>query len=320
MTNSARCIAVIRHARQRLSMRALPSRVCVIAAGFAALCSIFSPPPATAGDPLRYRGGLRNSPGERKLNAKQLDAVLTSLRDKAGLLEMRFDENGFLTLGDQTKFSGGSASARALLDAAATMAHAVDLESHMYSSKVAFARLAKPLAYQHYSSGAKIDVFPLEIDFSDFSKLRGDRQALVAFDLGFVILHELGHAALGLPDAAGDPQGLGECEALINRIRRELKLPERQTYVAQTYTAPSFTPTHGSIKLAELVFARAVEKQGRMQIEKFNLRWEAFIVGTVAETEDRGSKIEERRLRAEDRGSKIAPFTFFLDGCSIHSQ
>jgi hypothetical protein len=301
MINSARSIAAFRHARQQLLTRARPNHVCVIAATFAALCSVLSPPTATAGDPLRYRGGLRNSTGERRLNAKQLNAVLTSLRDKAGLLEMRFDENGFLTLGDQTKFSGGSATARALLDAATTMGRAVEMESHMYSSKVAFARLAEPLAYQHYSSGAKIEVFPLEIDFSDFSKLRGDRQALAAFDLGFVILHELGHAALGLRDAAGDLQGLGECEALINRIRRELNLPERQTYVAQTHTAPSFTSTLASIKLAELVFARAVEKQGRMQIEKFNLQWEAFIVGPIIEVEDRGSKIEDRRSRIEDR-------------------
>lgn len=245
-----------------------------------------------AGDPFRYRGGLRNSPDERKLNAKQLDAVLTSLRDKTGLLEMRFDENGFLTLGDQTKFSGGSAIARGLLDAAAAMAHAVELESHMYSSKVAFARLAEPISYRHYTSGAKIDAFPLEIDFSDFSKLRGDHRALAAFDLGFVILHELGHAALGLRDAASDPQGLGECEALINRIRRELNLPERQTYIAQTYTTP--TPTRVSTRFAELVFARAIEKQGQTRIEKFNLRWEASIVGPIVEIENRSPRVEDR--------------------------
>src|SRR5262245_11063750 len=101
MINSARSIAVIRHVLQRLSMGARPIRFCVIAAAFAMFCPFFSSQPATAGDPFRYRGGLRNSPGERKLNAKQLDAVLTSLRDKTGLLEMRFDENGFLTLGDQ---------------------------------------------------------------------------------------------------------------------------------------------------------------------------------------------------------------------------
>jgi hypothetical protein len=313
MINSARSIAAIRHARQRISMRARPNRVYVIAAAFAALCSIFSTPPAAAGDPLRFRGGLRNSPGVRKLNAKQLDAVLASLRDKAGLIEMRFDENGFLTLGDQTKFSGGSAVARALLDAAATMGHAVDLESHMYSSKVAFARLAEPSAYQNYSSGAKIDVFPLEIDFSDFSRLRGDRPALAAFDLGFVILHELGHAALGLRDAAGDPQGPGECEALINRIRRELNLPERQTYVAQTHTGVAMTPTFGSTKFAELTFARTVEKQGRTQIEKFNLWWEALIVGPIIEAENRESRIENRGSRIEDRmkvASKKSGVTF----------
>src|SRR5262245_66108455 len=99
MINSARSIAVIRCARRQPSMRARPNRVYVIAATFATLCALFPLPPATAGDPFRYRGGLRNSPGERKLDPKRLDAVLTSLRDNAGLLDMRFDENGFLTLG-----------------------------------------------------------------------------------------------------------------------------------------------------------------------------------------------------------------------------
>src|SRR5215510_8818400 len=304
MINSARSIAAFRHARQQLLTRALPNRACVIAAAFAALYSIFSTPPATAGDPLRYRGGLRNSPGVHKLNAKQLDAVLTSLRDKTGLIEMRFDENGFLTLGDQTKFSGGSAIARALLDAAVTMGIAADLESHMYSSKVAFGRLAEPIAYRHFSSGAKIDVFPLQIDFSDFSKLRGDRPALAAFDLGFVILHELGHAALGLRDAAGDMQGPGECEALINRIRRELNLPERQTYVAQIRAARISTSSYILTPVAELVFARAVEKQGRTRVERFNLSWDASI-GPITQIESRGPKSEDVKSKIKGRGSKI---------------
>ncbi|MGH9768219.1 MAG: hypothetical protein ACREAB_12355, partial [Blastocatellia bacterium] len=109
MINHARSIAVIRHVQPRFSS----NRVCLIAAAFAALYALFPSLLATAGDPFRYRGGLRNSPGERKLDAKQLDAVLTSLRDKAGFLEMCFDEDGFLTLGDRTKFSGGSGVARA---------------------------------------------------------------------------------------------------------------------------------------------------------------------------------------------------------------
>src|SRR5262245_41973355 len=296
MISYARSIAVFRHVLRVFSSRACLNRVCVIAATLATVWSFLPLLLATAVDSLRYRGGLRNSQGERKLNAKQLNAVLSSLRDKTGFLELSFDENGFLTLGDQTKFSSGSSVARALITAVVKMPAAVDLESHAYSSHVAFARLAKPISYLHYTSGTKIDVFPLEIDFSDLTKLRGDTQALAAFDLGFVILHELGHAALGLRDAAGDPQGLGECEEMINRIRQEMNLPERQTYVAQVHSSPTFSPTASSNKLAELVFTRAVEKKGRMQIEKFNLRWEASKVGPIMDVpaqsvaKDRNSK------------------------------
>jgi hypothetical protein len=268
------------------------SRVRAIAISFAATCAFFPQARAAADDPLRYRGGLRNSLGEHKLNAKQLDAVLTSLRDKTGLLEMGFDEKGFLALGDRAKFSGGSDSARALLYAATSMSNAVELESHMYSSKVAFARIACPTTYFHYTSGAKIDAFPLEIDFSDFSKLRGARQAMAAFDLGFVILHELAHTAFSLSDAADDPRILGECETMINRIRRELNLPERQTYIAQTYTTHTLGSGRSPTRLAELVFTRAAEKQGRMQIEKFNLNWDASAVGPIIKPEDRWSKVE----------------------------
>lgn len=276
MINQVRSITIFRQVQQGFS-----TRVCMIAATFASLCTLLTTLLAAPGDPFRYRGGLRNSPDERALDAKRLDAVLASLRDKAGFLEMRFDEHGFLTLGDKTKFSGGSATARALLEAVVKLPRAVDLESHPYSPLIAFARLATPIAYQQYSSGKKIDVFPLQIDFSDLSKLRGDKPALTSFDLGFVILHELGHAAFGLRDAAGDLEGLGECEELINRIRRELDLPERQTYIARVQTAAA-TPSL-SVKQAELIFARPVEKQGRMRMEKFNLRWEALKVGPIVD-------------------------------------
>ena len=284
MINYARSIAMFRHVLQRLSMRANKKRVCVIAAAYSTFYALFLSLPATADDLSRFRGGIRNSPGERRLNKKQLDAVLASLRDKSGFLEMCFDKDGFLTLGDQTKFSGGSGAARALLDAAIKMPHAVELESHTNSSLVAFARLSKLVIYKRLSSGKMMNVFPLEIDFSDLSRLRGDKQALAAFDLGFVILHELGHATHGLPDASGDPNGLGECEELINRIRRELNLPERRTYVAHLHSIPNTAFIQGPTQLAELVFTRAVEKQGRMQIEKFYLRWEASKVRPITET------------------------------------
>src|SRR5438876_2740894 len=79
-------------------------------------------------DPWRYRAGLRNSPGEERLSAAQLQLVLDSLRHKTGFLDMRFDEAGFLTLGDRTRYAGGSASARELLIATVDGQRALVLE------------------------------------------------------------------------------------------------------------------------------------------------------------------------------------------------
>jgi hypothetical protein len=280
------------------------ARIFAIATTFGViLCALLPYTLAASGAPSRYRGGLRNSVGRRALDAKQLETALACLRDKTGFLEMRFDEKGFLTLGDRTRFSGGSATARALLEAAVKMPHAVEMESHPHSPLVSFARLETPIIYQHFPTGRKIDIFPLQIDFTDLSKLRGDKLALMAFDLGFVILHELGHAALGLRDTAGDPEGLGECEALINRIRRELNLPERQTYLARVLKAPPLTPSQLSAKQAELIFARPVEKQGQLQIEKFSLRWEAASVGPIVDI----STQSLARIRNSRQSATTAP-------------
>jgi hypothetical protein len=103
MINYVRSVAVFRRVRQVLSARARPRRVSVIAAAFATPCALFFLLSATAGDPFRFRGGLRNDPGERRLNAKQLNTALISLRGKAGFLEMCFDEDGFLTLGHRAR-------------------------------------------------------------------------------------------------------------------------------------------------------------------------------------------------------------------------
>jgi len=230
---------------------------------------------------MRYQGGLRNSTDDRKLNAKQLETVLKNLREKTGFLEMNFDENGFLNLGDRTKFEGGSATARSLITAAIESNRAIDLEAHNSSNKVAFARLARPVIFQNRSSGAIIDVYPLELDFNDFKKLRGDNKVLAAFDIGFVILHELGHAVLNLSDRLESVNDVGECEEYINRIRRELNLPQRLNYIAQTIRSP-LTMTRASADMAELIFSHSDDKK----VQKLYLRWEAYTVGPVRDNVD----------------------------------
>jgi hypothetical protein len=259
---------------RRLS-RTLPPCLILLMAGI-----FLSTVRSEARDPLRYVGGLRNSPAAKKLNPKQLDCVLKSLREKTGFSEMFFDENGFLNLGDRTKFRGGSETARALFSAAVDSSIGIDLESHDHSSTVAFARLERATVYQSRATGKRIDVYPLEIDFSDFPKLRGDKRALAAFDVGFVIMHELGHAVLGLRDPANQLEGPGECEIYINRIRRELNLPERQNYIARTRSSP-FSTAIGSRAHAELTFAHPGDGPGIGKPQSFSLMWEAISVGPI---------------------------------------
>src|SRR5438067_362817 len=61
-----------------------------------------------------FRAGLRNS-GDRPIAANQLQKLLVSLRQKTGLIEMKFDSDGFLDIGDHNHVEGGSATARALM-------------------------------------------------------------------------------------------------------------------------------------------------------------------------------------------------------------
>lgn len=233
-----------------------------------------------AADPLRYQGGLRNSAGPRQFNGQQLEQLLQNLRAKTGFLELSFDQQGFLALGDATKFIGGSATARALIAAAVKINHVVELECHNRSPLVAFARLGQPVIFISMATKRQIEAYPVEIDMADFSHLRGDKRVLAAFDLGFVVLHELAHAVLGLHDTIEEADSPGECEAHINLMRRELNLPERRHYVARTFLTSAST-SYKTTRHAELSFAQTVEEQGRVKLEKLNLNWEAERVGPI---------------------------------------
>jgi len=239
------------------------------ALALAFVCSLAAPLLAMPGDPSRLRLGLRNSPGPDKLSVAQLDILVRSLRERAGFLELRFDEDGFLTLGDRTRIAGGSATARALLVATVDGSNVILLRNRPRSSEVAFARLVASSTYTNASTETRIDSCLLEIDFHDFAQLRGEREVMAAFDPGFATLHELGHAVLALKDDRTSAQGLGGCEMHINRIRRELGLPERQRYSARARQT-----AHGA-RVAELLFIQ--RKQGEPRW--FYLSWEIDRVG-----------------------------------------
>lgn len=262
---------------------------------------------AAVSDPLRYQNGLRNSPGERGLNSKHLAMLIESLRQKTGFLEMHFDETGFLSLGNRLKIAGGSVTARELLIAAVDRMRVIEVECHDRSPQVAFARLARPMTYISHATGARIEAYPIEIDFSDFAHLRGDKMVLAAFDLGFVVLHELAHAALDLHDSPGETAGPGECEEYINRIRGELGVPQRQNYVARTFLSRGF-PSGKASRQAELLFAHKSDQPGRGKIQMMNLIWEAERVGIVKETQAKPSSVASRtQLPAAKSPTVAAP-------------
>ncbi len=176
-----------------------------------------------------YPAGVRNSTGPRRLNEKQLQTLQESLRQKSGFVELEFDRQGALALGNRQNIAGGSATARALLAAAVDSANLYELESHERSPEIAFARIVES-EYRLDETGKRTTVHQVQFDFADFDSLRGPREAKASFDIGIALLHELAHGVLKLQDPPGDTDAIGECDAHINQIRRELRLPERLYY------------------------------------------------------------------------------------------
>jgi hypothetical protein len=177
-----------------------------------------------------YPAGVRNSSGPRRLNERQLQMLQDSLRQKTGFVELEFDQQGALTLGNRQNIAGGSATARALLAAAVDSANLYELESHERSPEVAFARIYES-EYRLSEAGQRTAVHQVQLDFADFDCLSGAREAKASFDMGIALLHELAHGVLKLRDPRSEEiDQIGECDAHVNQIRRELRLPERLYY------------------------------------------------------------------------------------------
>ena len=201
-----------------------------------------------------FRSGIRNS-ACRPLTSKQRQALLEGLRQKTGLMEMQFDEYGVLQPGDRTRIEGGSPAARALILAAVDSPHSFRLENHENSPTVAFAKIESTEDYED-SAGIRHVVWEFRFDFRDFAELRGPAEAVAAFDPALQLMHELGHSVLGLHDPVNKDDELGDCERRVNLIRRELGLPLRQNYNAQSRMAMMPGSSVDSLK-AEIFFVQS---------------------------------------------------------------
>lgn len=174
---------------------------------------------------MRFEPGVKVSPGYFGLNFTQAEKLTASLRSISGFRDLNFDDRGFLVLGD--KITGGSELARALLQAALASNEIVEIEGFNKSAIIVFGALLTA-EFDNAEKG-RVSFNHIQLDFDDFVALKGDDRALTSFDPGFVFLHELTHGVWKLSDDSKFA-GIGECEAYINQIRRELGLPERLRY------------------------------------------------------------------------------------------
>lgn len=173
---------------------------------------------------MRFEPGVKNSPANSGMSFKQSEKLTQSLKAISGFQDLSFDDRGYLVLGQ--RISGGSELARLLLRTAVESNEVFEIEGAEGSDAVAFGAFFS--AQFSNAERGSIAYNRIQLDFNDFTELRGDDKLLESFDAGFVFLHELAHGVWELPDEGRG--GLGECETFINQIRRQLGLPERVRY------------------------------------------------------------------------------------------
>lgn len=204
------------------------------------------------------------------LAPERRQALSEQLRAITGWPRLDFDADGRLRFGNAPP-SGGSPTARALLSSAQKGRNLILIEDASGSADVVFARVVEG-RWKKAAAGAP-PAFFVQVDFSDFSHVMGDREALASFNAGWAVLHELDHVVHDSVDPAG-PGAAGSCEGSINLMRRECGLAERAEYFY------AFMPgaDHGDFRsrFVRLPFDRAVEKDKR---KRYWLYWDASLTG-----------------------------------------
>lgn len=200
--------------------------------------------------------------------ARRLE-LAAQLRAITGWTGLHFDAEGALRFGgDEPR--GGSSAARALLASARDGKNLIVIEDASGRADVAFCNVAE--GRWKGSAAGRPAAHVLRIDFRDFSHVMGDEAAREAFNVGWAVLHEIAHSVHDSDDTnrAGEA---GECEELINLMRRECGLAERAEYF--------FTPLpgtwHGEFKSR---FVRlAFERRAGRASKRYWLVWDATLVG-----------------------------------------
>ena len=195
-----------------------------------------------------------------KANREELARRLQAI---TGWAALDFNSNGALTIGDASA-RDGSSSARGLLNRSISGNRVIVFEDASSRKDVVFCRVVLGKLDQ----APNTEVHIVLIDFADFRQVSGDKQARAAFDVGWAVLHEMDHVVENSEDPEDDVAG--DCEDHINRMRRELGLPVRNTYFF------SFLPIRNDGNLISR-FVRLGFKHANGK--RYWLIWDAAVVG-----------------------------------------
>ena len=203
------------------------------------------------------------------------EELALKLRAITGWTDLAFNSDGALRFSNATT-NGGSQSARDLLNRTITGNRVVLFEDATSRKDVVFCRVVLGTLDEQPDA----EVFVVLIDFDDFRHVSGDKQARAAFDVGWAVLHEVDHVVEGSEDPLDDVAG--DCEGRINRMRRELGLPIRNSYFY------SFLPIRNDANLISRFVRLGFEEEGgpTAKRRRYWLVWDAALVGGLPEASE----------------------------------
>lgn len=205
-----------------------------------------------------------------EFTAERRQALADQLRKITGFNKLYFDGDGALR--HDGSHSGGSAAARELVLSAVSGQHLLIFEDASNRDDVVFCRIVGGRWVNDAQTKPPAQI--VLIDFTDFSRVTGDREALAAFNAGWGVLHELSHAVHDSLDAHRTGE-VGECEELINRMRRECALAERAEYFFTFF--PGMERSEFKTRYVRLAFDEQRPETGKKR--RLWLMWDAVLVG-----------------------------------------
>ncbi len=197
--------------------------------------------------------------------------LANQLRKITGWPKLTFTNDGGLSI-DSPDTLKGSKGAQSLLARAITGDKLIVLEDASGRTDVAFCRVVPGKWITDDAS--RPTAYVVLIDFKDFERIVGDKEARASFHVGWGVLHEIDHVVSETEDSEVDGD-LGECEVHINAMREEVGLPVRASYFYRT--SPFKTDPNFNRRFVRLPFEQRDTSSSRTR--RYWLTWDAAVVG-----------------------------------------